>query len=220
MTNRLKRYRAFNERLWLTSPGSAIKQGLYVKPPGLTAADEIVGHMEPAPTSTIALVGGIGAGKSTELLIAVQRLSAVEETRAIYIDVSELHDLDNLEPGVLVAAVGVQLCQEIELSLIEPRRSSISEVDARGLRKQAHWFRQWAETREEWVDDPDFYPRPDNELPKIYAVVPGKLSLPQRLDKNLQGALTVIKSFRSYLREPNRYLVAMLDSLDRVSNME
>ncbi len=217
VSTRLTRYRAFNDRLRLTTPVSAIQQGLYVKRPGLTAADQIVGHMEPSPTSQICLVGGIGSGKSTELLLATQQLGSVEDTRAFYIDVSELHDLEVLEPGVLITSVGLQLCTALEA---DPNRNPFHPLHQMVLR-----FRRWAETQEREVVDPAYVrarygDNEDDVEPTIRQVVPGKLSMPKRVERDLEGLLEILVMLRSALPQPNRYLVVLLDSLDRVSDMD
>ncbi len=213
VSTRLKRYRAFNERLKLTTPISAIKQGLYVKRPGLTAADQIVGHMEPSPTSQVCLVGGIGSGKSTELLLATERLGAVEDTRTFYIDVSELHDLENLEPGVLVTAVGHQLCNVL---------ISLDLEMGRDLSRTLHSFREYAENREAEIPDPDYFGHQDSDeaYPTVRRVLSGKLSMPRRVDRDIERLLDFVTEFRASLPEPNRYVIVILDALDRVSDME
>ncbi len=230
MSNRLKRYRDFNERLCLTNPSQALKQGSYVRPPGVTAADEIVNYLEPAPLSLVALLGGIGSGKSTELLVAAERLGKTEDTLALYIDVSELHDLENLEPGVLVAAVGLRLCQ-----IVEQRHNIVTTIgggfyvrgpqtsQGRSLGDLSKQFRAWAETREGWIVDPEWEeatrPPVDDETPMIHTVVPGKLSMPHRLSTEIKTALELLRSLRTALPAPNRYVIAVLDSLDRVSDL-
>ena len=207
MSNRLARYRALNDRLRLTSPISALEKGLYVKRPGLSAADEIVGHMEPSPTSAIALVGGIGSGKSTELLLAEKRLSEVEDTRAFYIDVSELHDLDKLEHGVLVAAVGLKLCELLEETLTPRPPRDVSHSIAQ--------FRSWAAT------DIDLDTNEDSNPPDEFVLTPGKLSMPQKVAPDVQYAFHgLFTKLLQSLPSPHPYLIVLLDSLDRISNME
>lgn len=230
MSNRLNRYRDFNERLCLTNPSQALKQGSYVRPPGVTAADEIVSYLEPAPLSAVALLGGIGSGKSTELLVAAERLGKTEDTLALYIDVNELHDLGNLEPGVLVAAVGLRVCQLVEqhhhivhlpgggIYVTGPQASK-----GRVLGDLSQQFRAWAETREGWIVDPDWEeasrPQDDDQAPMIQAVVPGKLSMPHRLSGEIKTALQRLRTLRAALPAPSRYVIAVLDSLDRVSDL-
>ena len=114
MTTRLEKYRAFIQRLSLTSPASAIEQDLYVPRPEQVLAEEIAARLEVNPTEALVLTGGVGVGKTTELTIASKRLDQLQDTEVFLVDVSELHDLSQLEPGVLLAAVGVQLCDWVK----------------------------------------------------------------------------------------------------------
>jgi len=65
--------------------------------------------MQLAPSSAQLVVGGIGSGKTTELLLATKRLSEAEDTMAVYVDVSKWHELSAKLNGVLLVIAGLKL---------------------------------------------------------------------------------------------------------------
>jgi hypothetical protein len=93
------------------SPGRAFERGFYVKRPGRSVAEEISTRVELRPASKHLLVGGIGSGKTTQLLIAQDRLNTIDDIRAIYLDVSTKHDLSRPTTGVLLALAGLALAE-------------------------------------------------------------------------------------------------------------
>lgn len=90
-------------------PRAAIERGHYVEPLGRSFKDQLIGRIELRPASTHLLVGGIGSGKTTELLIAAERLDAYEDINAVYVDISERHDLDFMSEGVTTLIAGMAL---------------------------------------------------------------------------------------------------------------
>jgi hypothetical protein len=110
VSNRLARFRDYMARFdAAASPEHAIERGFYVERPGRSVADEIAARIELRPASTHLLVGGVGSGKSTQLLIAHKRLGKAADLVAIYCDVSARHDISRLVPGVLVAIAGLEI---------------------------------------------------------------------------------------------------------------
>ena len=98
MTRR-ERFRQYMTRVAAAAdPALAIEQKLYVHPPN-AISDVIVHHLEIEPTSRHLVVGSIGSGKTTQLLVATQALNALPDLRAVYVDVSQKQDLFKLKPG-------------------------------------------------------------------------------------------------------------------------
>src|SRR5438093_328334 len=107
MSNRRDRFRQYMSRLsGAAHPREAIKEGLYVARPGRAVADQIVSRLELEPASSHLIVGGVGSGKTTQLLVAQRRLREMSDTQAIFLDVSEHHDLARLQTGVLLVLAG------------------------------------------------------------------------------------------------------------------
>jgi Cdc6-like AAA superfamily ATPase len=99
-SNRLDRFRQYMARLDASAgPGEAVTDGYYVAPPGRSVADDLGARLELKPSSSHIVLGGVGSGKTTQLVVACERLNRIEDTRAVYIDVSEHCDLQHVDAG-------------------------------------------------------------------------------------------------------------------------
>ena len=129
MSNRLK---LFRERMaafeGAANPSEAIESGYYVHAPGKLLVDTISGRIALRPSSSHLLLGGIGSGKTTQLLVACQQINEIEDTRAIYVDVSLYTDISQITSGVLTAIAGVELAKLIEDSEDENIIQSIDSI--------------------------------------------------------------------------------------------
>jgi type IV secretory pathway ATPase VirB11/archaellum biosynthesis ATPase len=87
MSNRLK---LFRERMaafeGAANPSEAIESGYYVHAPGKLLVDNISNRIALRPSSSHLLLGGIGSGKTTQLLVACQQINEIEDIHAIYVD--------------------------------------------------------------------------------------------------------------------------------------
>lgn len=111
---RLQRFRAFMARMNPTvDPLSAIREGFYVERPGGSVRSALKPRLEVDPVSTHLVLGGIGSGKTSELLVSARALRSSlqpEGDHVDYIDVSKDFDLDRrATAGVLVALAGLSL---------------------------------------------------------------------------------------------------------------
>jgi hypothetical protein len=110
------------------NPSEAIESGYYVHAPGKLLVDTISGRIALRPSSSHLLLGGIGSGKTTQLLVACQQINEIEDTRAIYVDVSLYTDISQITSGVLTAIAGVELAKLIEDSEDENIIQSIDSI--------------------------------------------------------------------------------------------
>lgn len=109
MSERLQRFRKLMAAFEGTSnPQHAIERGYYVDLPN-NPVGEITRRVELRPSSVHLLLGGIGSGKTTQLLLAQEHLNQLEGFKAIYVDVSLYTDISKLEPGALVAIAGLEI---------------------------------------------------------------------------------------------------------------
>jgi hypothetical protein len=110
MSNRLKFFReqmaAFEGTV---DPRQAIESGYYLPEPRKSAADTISRRIELRPSSTHLLIGGIGSGKTTQLLVMRDRINKLEDIYAHYVDVTLYTDISEISAGVLIAIAGVEL---------------------------------------------------------------------------------------------------------------
>lgn len=129
MSNRLK---LFRERMaafeGAANPSEAIESGYYVHAPGKLLVDNISNRIALRPSSSHLLLGGIGSGKTTQLLVACQQINEIEDTHAIYVDVSLYTDISQITSGVLTAIAGVELAKLIEDSEDENIIQSIDSI--------------------------------------------------------------------------------------------
>ena len=88
MSDRLKFFRRLMSAFEGTSnPQRAVEQGFYVNLPNNPVA-VITTKIALRPSSVHLLFGGIGSGKTTQLLLTQQALNELEDIKAIYVDVS------------------------------------------------------------------------------------------------------------------------------------
>jgi hypothetical protein len=199
VANRRDRFREYMSRLDAAAdPRLAIERGFYVPRPGRGNADQIAGRLELRPASTHLVVGGVGAGKTTQLLMARERLSSLGDTHAIYIDISRHQDLRKLQPGVLLTLAGLEAC-----ALLEP------ESDVR--REEEGRFKNWAHGYEGY---PEAYEGPEFWVSGV--VIPPAQDFEQNIVQ-MRGALEQV---RMALSEKIPHLVLFIDSLDRLPRLE
>ncbi|MEO7330559.1 MAG: hypothetical protein ABI193_18435 [Minicystis sp.] len=219
MTTRLEQFRGYMARLNPSGdPGNAVLDRLYVPRPGRATADEVAARLELDPASSHLLVGVIGSGKTTQLLVTRDRLNKLEDTRAEYIDLSVIHDLSRMEPGTLIIAAGLALRRHLEPG------------DDQAALAAGEQFRRWAYGHQHplWIDhDDNTYPDGDpNEAPPsepggYYDLVEEQplLSSPQKsILPSVQEKAHLLSQIRSGIRGRFPHLVLLFDSLDLLSN--
>ena len=219
VTTRLEKFRGYMARLApAADPLDAVRDGLYVPRPGRSTADEVAARLELDPTSSHLIVGGIGSGKTTQLLVARDRLSKLPDTHAEYIDVSEIHDISRMESGALLVIAGLTLGRLLDES-----------SDDGGARMAGEQFRRWAHGHAAWIsiDEDDGYyddhdgPEPPSG-PAPYRLVENHalLSSPHRpLHWTVEEKSLALSLLCKGLRKQFPHIVLLLDSLDRLSDV-
>jgi len=110
-------YRPFLERLNpIASLRTVIQQDLIV-PPGSDPRDPAQPQIHEAfasaaelqPGSQMALVGGIGSGKTTELHLTLDRLKRYPDAVNLHIEAAEFTDFAQTNPAAMLAAIGLRL---------------------------------------------------------------------------------------------------------------
>jgi hypothetical protein len=178
-------------------PSLAIDQGLYVAPPN-ALADVVVRHLEIDPTSRHLVVGSIGSGKTTQLLVATEALNAVPDMCAAYIDVSRQQDLVKLRPGCLVALAGLALLDRLEPIVASSGAST--------------WFKHWALG---YTEDPRAFD--DDEYDGV--PVEGVVTPPQTEWHEIAATqVERLAEFAQAMRDSGRHFAVLFDSLDRTTN--
>lgn len=204
--SRRERFRSYMARMAAAAdPALAIEQQMYVRPPR-PLAGELVGRLEIEPAGRHLVVGGIGSGKTTQLLLATQALNAMPDMCAAYIDVSQKQDLVKLKPGCLVALAG--------LALLEHLPKETVQGPPRDPTKGRNGFIDWANgfECEPWELEND-----EGRWVKVDGVVTPPLQDWREINAYRVGQLSL---FAEELHGTGRSFVVLFDSLDRTSNRE
>jgi Cdc6-like AAA superfamily ATPase len=124
MSDRLKFFRRLMSAFEGTSnPQRAVERGFYVNLPNNPVA-VIAAKIALSPSSVHLLFGGIGSGKTTQLLLAQLVLNKLEDIQAIYVDVSLVTDISELKSGTLIAIAGLEL-----IKILDESKIRYSELD-------------------------------------------------------------------------------------------
>ncbi len=205
VNDRLVRFRGLAARLDPAGdPARALADGLYVQP-SRAAGSRIAAELEIAPSSSHLLIGGVGSGKTTELLGVQRQLNVVGDTRAFYLDVTRNHDIAKVAAGVVAIQVGLELVERLIVEApTEEERRSMAE-DARRLRITAHGY---------WTDG---YDREDDEH---MSRVPGILVSPDdQIAEAVRDMVEMMKPHIASLRASTPHMVILIDGLDRLTDM-
>ena len=89
-------------------PVRARVEGLYVRP-AQSIGTRLAGELALAPTSTHLVVGGVGSGKTTELLEGCEQIGRVADMQAIYVDVTRRHGAAKFVAGAVAVQAGLAL---------------------------------------------------------------------------------------------------------------
>src|SRR5713226_7153521 len=146
-------YRPFLERLNPIALNRSVAQrNLMVVPPRSNPRDPnqppiyevFAGTAELNRGTQMALVGGIGSGKTTELLLTMDRLRRHDDAINVFLDAAEFTDFSETNPGAMLAAIGLRLFARIGKRFGEP-----SEQVQMAIAK----LRNLALGRTEWYDE-------------------------------------------------------------------
>ncbi|MBN1609953.1 MAG: hypothetical protein JW940_25220 [Polyangiaceae bacterium] len=196
--DRLARFRRLRGQLApARDPSEVLVQGGYVERPD-SVGRRIAAELELAPASSHVLIGGVGSGKTTELLVVDLILDAVDDTEALFVDVSRRHDIGRMKPGVVLAQVGLALTEWMDAST-PGQQSRMAKSAADTLRALALGY-----------IDPPWDPEPD------YDETPGILDPPEQLDDAVQPFANCIRTLLGELSDLRPHFVVLLDGLDRM----
>ena len=213
-------------------PKAAIGEGLIYRDPQRSIFKQLAAGADLDPGSQQLVVGGIGSGKTTELLLAERELAAHERTLTVYVDVSAETDLSAINSGALLASLGLTLWKIIE------SRFSQAKINSWALREAAQAIEKAAYGHEKqvWVDyhdyqqepgyeeEPGYEQEPDYEPELGYfqrVEVPGKLR--QRfpaLQRDVKDLAKSLANLTTFLKNVSLEIVAIFDGLDRLINAD
>lgn len=195
-TDLLQTYRDFMERMAIAAkPERTFDRGFYV-PRIRFSMKEIATRLLLEPNSTHLLVGGIGSGKTTELIQGSALINRDKDSQAIYIDVSQEQQLDQLVPGVLLTLVGLRLADRIG-----PVKSGPAAQAAQFVRAIA---------RGSWDENPDV----DYDDGLYFS--PGIIKPPGPVQPLVRQQTEHLRTLLTELRKTTPHFIVCFDSLDRI----
>ena len=152
---RRERFREYMRALNPAAPARvAIESGLVVEDLNSSLFKTMAARADLDPGSQQLVVGGIGAGKTTELLMAEKWLENQGQTIPLYIDISSETNLAGFNSGALLAGFGLHLISVV--SVREPG-AAVEEEEKEALEAAQSQIREFAfgKTVQTWVPDYD-----------------------------------------------------------------
>jgi hypothetical protein len=231
--SRRERFRRYMKAFNPTAPArGVIKDGLVLEDLHRSLYQTLAARADLEPGSQQLVIGGIGSGKTTELLLAENWLSSQGLSIPRYIDITAETDLSSLTSGSLLAALGLDLIRLINIiDKGDVRSASIDtklQTAKNGLRDFAlgKTTRTWVE--EEYGYEPDEGGYDDEPVPPAgyyrTETIPGKLAPPvPRLSKDVQGIREPLEVALQHVTArggQKRDLVVLFDGLDRLITPE
>lgn len=191
-------------------PGRAIERGFYVERPGRSLESDLTARLELRPASSHLVIGGVGSGKTTLLMVAQDRVNQLPETRAIYVDVSVMHDLNRMAPGVLIILAGLlvsELLGEKEDNEALTTISSKFHEWAHGARRKVTYLRE-GRPFEQW-EGGILWPAGS---PFDVESAPGPAF------DAMATATNELTRLNTLVTKGTRHIVLLFDSLDRITD--
>ena len=211
-------YRPFLERLSQTSPGVLESHDLIVLPehdprdPDQPPIHVAFANMaELSRGAQMALVGGIGSGKTTELQLTLKLLKRHADAINIYVDLAELTDLNELNPGAILIAIGIQLHHKL-------KKTDKQSVNIKLAYKN---LQELAKGKTDLVPLDQYDPDEDDE-PELVAVhTPGLLE-PRfpAMHRDVVEVQNLVFQIAMPLLDSQAQMTILIDGLDRLTRPE
>jgi hypothetical protein len=161
----------------------------------------------------MALVGGIGSGKTTELLLTQKILSRHSDAVNIFVDLADYTDLNELNTGAILATVGMQLYSLLKKGNKIPP-DEVTSAHAK--------LRELAFGKTKWVPVGDYPGFDEDEEPdRILVKIPGLMRLRfVALRREVKQVKELLLSIASPLLEDGAQITLLIDGLDRLIQAE
>ena len=220
---RRDKFRVYMQSFNPTAPArDVIAAGLVFEDLHRKLFKNLAGRADLEPGSQQLLVGGIGSGKTTELLLAANWFQRDGDGLAIYIDITAETDLSGLNSGSLLASFGIHLIRRLAATIAEGD-SNLKTVQQR-IREYAFGKQQrvWIST-----DDEDWEPDSDDDSGERSSGyfemrnVPGKLKPPLPvLQRDIHEIRKPLEDLLVAARNIHKDILVIFDGLDRLMTPE
>lgn len=153
----------------------------------------------------LALVGGIGSGKTTEMLLTRKALERHSDAVNVSVDLAEYTDLSELSPGAILAILGMRLYLRV-------KRDGLSSKDIDLAHRK---LRELAFPNEKWVSaEPDDY-EPIDDLILVETVGLMRLKFPA-LSPRVKEVMDLALAIAAPLLQCDAQITYLIDGLDRL----
>jgi len=221
ISNRRDQFRSYMKAFNPTAPArEMIRAGFVIDDLHGSLYRHLAVRADLEPGSQQLLIGGIGSGKTTELLLA-ERVLRDEGAVSLYIDITAETDLSGFNDGALLAGLGRHLYRHAKSAFGE---NSPEQRAVEGTKEAIQEF-CYGKTEQVWVpyddDGPpdDWEPDQGSPEPGYYTTLktPGKLKPPfPALRRDLQTIRGSLEKLVDLLRGSRVDVVAIFDGLDRL----
>lgn len=224
--DRLTRFREYMAHLDAAAdPRHAIARGLFVARPlrkGRSLFEEIAGRLELHPGSTHLVLGGIGSGKTTQLLMAEKRLAENLDCTALYIDVSLHQDISKLRPQTLLALAGLRLEERLDMESRTALKQPLARLHelGRGYGYYEIDYDAYEPSDDEPPERDDEPPERDYEPPTVFRRVAPLITPPtaESVMTPWNETAEILRAIHERLAARTSHVILMLDSMDRIAD--
>ena len=214
MSDRLKLFRRLMSAFEGTSnPQRAVERGFYINMPN-NPIEEITGRVALRPSSVHLLFGGIGSGKTTQLLLTKKALNELEDIKAIYVDVSLVTDISDLQSGALIAIAALEL-----IKTLSNTNSTQINKHKQTIEKAAYGYSEKKIVTKSLIPAYEAIKFLTNHEQEETIIHKGLLSSEKQENREL--VLDAFSQLNKAAREiTKKYTVFLFDSLDRLRNSQ
>jgi hypothetical protein len=208
--SRRNKFRAYMQTFNPTAPArDVIEAGLVCEDLHHSLFRNLAGRADLEPGSQQLLLGGIGSGKTTELLLCERWLREQGHVLPLYIDISAETDLSSLSSGSLAACFGVHVGRSV---IDDPSLCPLMDEKTEKLKKTYSEVIEFAYGRQAKRQASSF----TTFLLSSAATeeIPGKLS--PVLARDLREIRHSLEEFLSAVKAVGREVVVIFDGLDRL----
>jgi hypothetical protein len=220
---RRERFRAYMQAFNPTAPPQgAIEAGLVCEDLHGSLFRKLAGRADLEPGSQQLLVGGVGSGRTTELILAARWLEQEGHVLPLYIDISAETDLSGLNSGALLASFGLHLLRRLYevLPTLRQRLCALAGPgNAYGSLKEFAYGKDWTV----WHpgDEPPEPEHSEDEGSEGYYehfIIFGKLTPPTvpALNRDVQDIREPLEQFLAVAKDGQKDVVVIFDGLDRL----
>jgi len=216
---RRERFRAYMQAFNPTAPPQdAIEAGLVCEDLHGSLFRKLAGRADLEPGSQQLLVGGVGSGKTTELILAARWLQEQGHVLPLYIDISAETDLSSLNSGALLASFGLELTRRLweDFPALRERMALEELVKPYGMLKEyAYGKRVAVPLTQLWAEEGRRLLERDRR--GVIRHVPGKLEPPlPALSRDIKEIRGPVEAFLALAKDAQKDAVVIFDGLDRL----